>query len=74
MIIVTKKKVYRYIGKNGFVTTPVILLGVEGIPMYVLSADIGKILTDGNSFLKTVKVFEEELSAWTEIDWVEENS
>lgn len=69
----TKRKLYRYVGKNGLITTPIILIGVEGIPMYGLMADTGKILTDGNVFKKAVEIFEEDLPNWIEVDWVKEN-
>ena len=46
-----KKKMYKYLGRNGNITTPVLLDGIEHIPMYYLVADKDRLLTkDGESF------------------------
>ena len=64
----TKVKMYRYLGRNGIITSPVLLDKVEPIVMYELRADFGKLLTDGAKSLKSVTVFEDEMKDWTEID------
>lgn len=64
----TKTKMYRYLGRNGIITSPVLLDKVEPIVMYELRAATGKILTNGEKSLKSTLVFEDELKDWTEID------
>jgi hypothetical protein len=64
----TKVKLYRYLGRNGIITSPVLLDNIGHILMYALTADEGKVLTDGENFVQSTKVFAEELSNWVEID------
>jgi hypothetical protein len=64
----TKTKYYRYLGRNGIITTPVLLDNIEHIPMYALAAAEGKVLTNGEIFVKSIKIFTEDLSNWVEID------
>lgn len=45
----THNVVYRYLGINGVVQTPVFIEGANGLKVNVLIADAGKMLTDGNS-------------------------
>lgn len=68
-----KIKKYRYLGRNGILTTHVQLEGVHADIIYILSADKGKILTDGEQMLKVVSVYEENISKWHEIDDPEAN-
>ena len=64
----TKIKRYRYLGKNGIVTTSVLIDGVDPILMYRLVADEGKVMTDGTKMVRQVEIFAEDLDAWKEID------
>ena len=48
---------YRYLGKNGIVTTSVLLDGNKPIYMYRLIADPGKILTNGEKYANQVEVW-----------------
>lgn len=64
----TKTKMYRYLGRNGIITSPILLDKVEPIVMYELHADTDKVLTNGSSFLKATLVFEDEIKDWVEID------
>jgi len=64
----TKTKMYRYLGRNGIITSPVLLDKVEPIVLFELRADAGKVLTNGEKTLKSTLVFEDELKDWTEID------
>ena len=64
-----KVKLYRYIGKNGIITTPILL---EGTKVYTLIASEGKVLTDGEKIRDTVTIFADELDQWSEIDKIEE--
>lgn len=70
-----KTNLYRYLGRNGIITSPVFLNNTEKIDMYHLTADKGKILTNGEEFLYSVTIFAEDLNKWVEIedpDYVEE--
>lgn len=64
----TKTKMYRYLGRNGIITSPVLLDKVEPIVMYELRASYGKVLSNGSETLKSTLVFEDELKDWIEID------
>lgn len=63
-----RTKLYRYLGRNGIITTPILLENVEPIILYELIADAGKILTDGVNKSKRKFVFEDELDNWFEVD------
>ena len=65
---------YRYLGKNGILTTSVLLEGNEPIYMYRLIADEGKILTNGETYTHEVEIFSEDLNKWTEEDTQEDNN
>mgnify|MGYP003295510686 CR=1 FL=1 len=64
----TKKNLYRYIGKNGIITSLVQLEDAKFYAMFRLTADDNKMLTDGNVKVKSIDIFAEDLSNWTEID------
>jgi hypothetical protein len=63
-----KIKRYRYLGKNGILTTSILLEGNEPIYMYRLIADEGKMLTNGEKVVSQTEIFVEDLASWTEID------
>jgi hypothetical protein len=63
-----KKDLYRYVGRNGIITSLVHLDDAKYYPMYRLLADEGKILTDGEQKVKAIDIFAEDLGKWTEID------
>lgn len=63
-----KIKLYRYIGVNGIITSPVLLEGISHVKMYRLSATPGKALTDGEQVVKSIDVFEEDIEKWTETE------
>lgn len=63
-----KIKLYRYVGRNGHVTTQVLLDGIKHYIYYKLDADDNKILTNGEIQAHSITVPEEELSLWTEIN------
>lgn len=71
-----KTKLYRYLGKNGIVTTSIELIGIESIKMLRLEADENKILTDGENFKQSVQIFIEDLDQWKEIgqDEIKQNN
>ena len=64
----TKKNLYRYFGRNGMITSLVLLDNIEHLLMYRLIADEGKVLTDGQLKVKSIDIFSEDLGKWTEID------
>ena len=64
----TKKKMYRYLGRNGILTTYILLDGIAHIPMLELKAKEGYILTNGERKAYSVIVEEEEAILWYEIE------
>ena len=63
-----KKDLYRYTGRNGIITSLVHLEDAKYYPMYRLIADEGKVLTNGELKVKSIDIFAEDLSKWTEIE------
>ena len=62
-----KQKQYRYIGRNGIVTSKVLLDGINHIPMMHLEAEPGYLLTDGNIRTRAILIEEENINQWYEI-------
>ena len=62
-----KTKLYRYLGRNGILTTRVLLDGIEHIPMVELIADSGMILSNGEITKYSIIIEESKESAWKEI-------
>jgi hypothetical protein len=62
-----KKKMYRYLGRNGILTTRILLDGINHIPMVELTAEKGKKLTNGEMFLYQIIVEENEVAEWQEV-------
>ena len=60
-------KQYRYIGRNGIITSNVLLDGIARIDMMRLEATPGFILTDGEhkAYVTTVEI--DEIHKWYEI-------
>ena len=63
-----KIKLYRYVGRNGLITSPVLLDDIKHYVYYSLSAEEGKILTNGEERRYYTTIPEEELSDWHEIE------
>jgi hypothetical protein len=63
-----KTKMYRYPGKNGIITSKVLLEKADRYDMWSLQADEGKILSDGEQFVHATTIFAEELDKWVEIE------
>lgn len=59
--------VYRYYGRNGIITSKVLLDGISHIPMMELKAEDGMVLTDGKRFVSRINVFIEDIDKWHEI-------
>ena len=66
-------KKYRYVGRNGILTSFIELDNVPHTVMYILQADEGKLLTNGERVEKTVPVHEDNLVCWYEIEDPEAN-
>lgn len=66
----TRQVIYRYLGTNGIIESPVHLEDIYYVRLIRLSAAHNKTLTNGTATLKTVTVPENEVDNWTEIDLV----
>ena len=65
----TTKKIYRYLGKNGVIDTPIFLEGINYVLYYRLIADSNKMLINKNGYkTKVIDVPEDEINNWSEID------
>lgn len=63
----TKQVMYRYLGTNGVIESPVHLEDIYYVRVNVLIADPGKLLTDGTVFRHEVHCPDEEIENWTEV-------
>ena len=64
-----KKNLYRYIGRNGIITSLVYLEDAKFYPMFRLIADDNKILENNEGIkVKSVDIFTEDLENWHEVD------
>jgi hypothetical protein len=64
----TKTKMYRYLGRNGIITSPILLDKAEHIEMYALKADEDKVLYNGEKYVSQALCFADELGDWVEVD------
>jgi hypothetical protein len=65
----TKEILYKYLGTNGVIISPVHLEDIYYVRNVKLTADAGKLLTkDNKSFTKQIIVPEDEVSSWAEVD------
>lgn len=64
-----KTIIYRYLGTNGVIDSPVHLEGIYSVKTINLMADTGYLLTkDGKNFVKSTRVADEtEASQWREV-------
>lgn len=63
----TKQVLYRYLGTNGVIESPVHLEDIYYVRVNVLTADAGKILTDGINKKPVVRCSDEEVENWIEV-------
>lgn len=63
----TKEVLYKYLGTNGVIESPVHLEDIYYIRINVLTADEGKILSNGTTRAKRVRCSDDELSQWREV-------
>ena len=66
----TKKKMFRYLGRNGIITTGILLDGIDHIPMVRLTAKTGYVLTNGEIETYSITVEETQVNQWREIPYV----
>ena len=64
----TKTKLYRYLGRNGIITSLVELMNIDYIAMYRLEASPGYMLTNGEKIVYAIDIFAEDLNEWSEIE------
>lgn len=62
-----KTVIYRYLGTNGTIESPVHLEDTYYTRMIRLSAEQDKILTNGTRKVQNIMVPEDEVSEWTEV-------
>jgi len=63
----TRQVFYKYLGTNGVIESPVHLEDIYYVRVIALTADKGKILTDGTRKVRSIKVPEEEVDIWKEV-------
>lgn len=62
------QKMYRYLGRNGTITSRVLLENISPIEMINLEASKGKILTNGQQKVYSILVFADEVDDWYEVE------
>lgn len=64
----TKQVIYKYLGTNGVIESPIHLEDIYYVRLLQLNADYGKVLTNGTIKVPVIRIPEDELSLWREID------
>ena len=64
----TKQVLYKYLGTNGVIESPVHLEDIYYVRINVLMADEGKILSNGYESKKVVRCSDDEVDDWVEIN------
>ena len=62
-----KEIVYKYLGTNGIIESPIYLEDIYSVKLNILTADAGYVLTDGLRQELSVKVPDKEVAEWREI-------
>lgn len=63
-----KRKLYKYIGRNGEITSPVFLEDIKYIALMELQPEEGYVLTDGSITRKySIVVHVDEVEEWSEV-------
>ena len=63
-----QRKMYRYVGKNGVITSPILLEDIKHIALIELQPEPGYVLTNGQiikNYSALIPI--EELPEWTEV-------
>lgn len=63
-----KQTMYRYLGRNGIITSEILLENISPIQMVNLRAEQGHILTNGTKTAYDITVFMDEVENWKEIE------
>lgn len=64
----TKYELYRYLGVNGVIESPIYIEGVYCIKLCKLVASSGHLLTNGLERVQTITVPIAEADKWTEVE------
>lgn len=64
----TKTPMYRYLGTNGVIDSPIQLEGIYSVRLVKLDAGNGKVLTDGDIEVRTVTIPLSEEDNWIEVE------
>ena len=62
-----KQVLYKYLGTNGVIESPVHLEDIYYVRINVLTADEGKILSNGKETKKMVRCSDDEVDSWFEV-------
>lgn len=62
-----KQVIYKYLGTNGIIESPVHLEDTYYTRLIQLRADEGYLLTNGKRKISAIRIPEEEVSNWTEV-------
>jgi len=62
-----KEVIYKYLGTNGVIESPVHLEDIYYTRYYILHADKGYKLYNGKDYKSTVRTTDEELKNWIEV-------
>lgn len=62
-----KQPIYKYLGTNGVIESPVHLEDIYYVRKTNLIAERGKILTNGKVFMSSVIVTDDEVNNWYEV-------
>lgn len=68
-----KNRIYRYLGTNGIVETPIRLEGAPYVTVYELIAEGRHVLTDGERQVPRIVVPQEDVELWHEIPLATDN-
>lgn len=63
-----KEHLYKYLGTNGVICSPVYLENIYCVKVIKLTAIDGKKLTNGEKVCRVITIPEEDLDQWYEID------
>lgn len=63
----TTQVLYKYLGTNGVIESPVHLEDIYYVRINVLTASKGRILTNGIEYKTSVRCSDEEVSQWREV-------
>ena len=63
----TKQVLYKYLGTNGVIESPVHLEDIYYVRINILTADQNKVLTNGIEKKKVVRCSDEEVADWQEV-------